>query len=83
MTKEKDGQTRQEGQGGDTRQAEQSRLRQQDSRQEDRQRETSRETVTDGHADILYSTQREGEGFGLLEKGKEEEGISGGEKKIK
>lgn len=60
--------------------AEQNRLKQQDSRQGDRQRETGRQTVTDGHADILYSTQRAREvGFGLLEKGKEEEeGISGG-----
>lgn len=60
--------------------AEQNRLKQQDSRQGDRQRETGRQTVTDGHADILYSTQRErGVGLGLLEKGKEEEeGISGG-----
>lgn len=35
------------------------------------QRETGRQTVTDGHADILYSTQRGGgeRGLGLSEKG--------------
>lgn len=77
---ETDRQTRQERQGQETRhEAEQNILKQQDSRQEHRQRETGRQTVTNGNADILYNTQREGEGFGLLEKGKEEqEGISGG-----